>query len=426
MSVDVIMPQMGESVAEGTILKWLAHEGDRIEKEQPILEISTDKIDTEVPSPITGVLKKILYPEGKTLPVRTVIAQIDTMDVKETAGTSVGANGSSPFPESKKKVEVIKPAQEREQEREKAEDSERRYSPLVRKLAKEYDVPLEAVKGTGEGGRVTKKDILDYVAARPVTPAVSVEEAEKKGFEEEILVPVSPKRKITADRMVQSKRTAAHVTTVFEVDMTKVVRCRELNQDRLKREGIHLTYLPFITFATARALKEFPLLNASWTDEGILQKNYVNIGIAVSLEDGLIVPVIKDTDKKDLLQLARDIQDIAQRSRTKKLKTEDVQGGTFTITNYGINGSLFGTPIILQPQVAILGVGTVVKRPVIIEDAIAVRSMVYLSLSFDHRVMDGANADMFLKKIKDVLERWEPSVYEPKKTSPATGYGGVW
>ncbi len=416
MSVDVIMPQMGESVAEGTILRWLAHEGDRVEKEQPILEISTDKIDTEVPSPITGVLKKILYPEGKTLPVRTVIAHIDAMNAKETAGMPV----RSPAPE--KKAEVATPARERE----KAEEAEKRYSPLVRRLAKEYDVPLDAIKGSGEGGRVTKKDILDYVAARPATPAAPVEEAEKGGAEKETLLPVSPKRKITADRMVQSKRSAAHVTTVFEVDMTKVVRCRELNQERLKREGIHLTYLPFITFATARALKEFPLLNASWTDEGILQKNYVNIGIAVSLEDGLIVPVIKDTDKKDLLQLARDIQDIAQRSRSKRLKTEDVQGGTFTITNYGINGSLFGTPIILQPQVAILGVGAVVKRPVVIDDAIAIRSMVYLSLSFDHRVMDGANADVFLRKIKDTLERWEPSVYEPKRTSPATGYGGIW
>jgi 2-oxoglutarate dehydrogenase E2 component (dihydrolipoamide succinyltransferase)/2-oxoisovalerate dehydrogenase E2 component (dihydrolipoyl transacylase) len=226
--------------------------------------------------------------------------------------------------------------------------------------------------------------------------------------------------------MIQSKRTAAHVTTVFEVDMSKVERYRELNKENLKREGIHLTYLPFVTLAIARALKEHPILNASWTDDGIVQKNYINVGIAVSLEDGLIVPVIKDADKKDLLQLAREIQDIAQRSRTKKLKPEDVQGGTFTITNYGLNGSLFGTPVILLPQVAILGVGTVVKKPVVINDAIAIRSMVYLSLSFDHRVMDGANADKFLHKIKDILESWEVTVYESKRSSPPTGYGGVW
>lgn len=419
MPVNVIMPQMGESVAEGTITKWLVHEGDRVEKEQPIVEISTDKIDTEVPSPITGVLKKILYPEGKTIPVQTVIAQIETVEAKE------GAVVSPEKPEvvkEKETAEVVKPTEKYEE----AEEAEKRYSPLVRRLAKEYAVDLEKVKGTGEGGRVTKKDIMDYVASRPgvITPPPA--EAEKKILEKEILIPLSPKRKIIAERMVQSKRTAAHVTTVFEVDMTRVARYRELNKDSMKKEGIHLTFLPFITLATAHALKDHPILNASWTEEGIVQKNYINIGIAVSLEDGLIVPVIKDAGKKDLLQLAQDIQDIALRARTKKLKPEDVQGGTFTITNYGLNGSLFGTPIILLPQVAILGVGAVVKRAVVIDDAIAIRSMMYLSLSFDHRVMDGANADMFLRKIKDILEGWEVSTYEAKRSSPPTGYGGVW
>lgn len=418
MPVNVIMPQMGESVAEGTITKWLVHEGDRVEKEQPIVEISTDKIDTEVPSPITGILKKILYPEGKTLPVQTVIAQIETGEVKE------GAIVSPEKPEVVKEretVAVVKPTEKFEE----TVEGEKRYSPLVRRLAKEYNVNLEEVKGTGEGGRVTKKDVMDYVASKPgiVTPPAEVE---KKVLVRETLLPFSPKRKITADRMVQSKLTAAHVTTVFEVDMTKVARYRELNQDTMKREGIHLTYLPFITLATARSLKEHPIVNASWTDEGIIQKNYINIGIAVSLEDGLIVPVIRDADKKNLLQLAQDIQDIALRARTKKLKPEEVQGGTFTITNYGLNGSLLGTPIILLPQVAILGVGTVVKRPVVVDDAIAIRSMMYLSLSFDHRVMDGANADMFLRKIKDILEGWEVSIHEAKKSSPPTGYGGVW
>jgi len=417
MSIDVIMPQMGESVVEGTILKWLVHEGDRVEKEQPIVEISTDKIDTEVPSPVNGIIKKILYPEGQTLQVLTVIAQIEPVESKEGVSVSVEK------PETPKKVEKIETAREAE----KIEEVEKRYSPLVRRLAKEYNINLEEVKGTGEGGRVTKKDIMDYVASKPGISAPPPAEAEKKVLERETLIPVSPKRKITADRMVQSKRTAAHVTTVFEVDMTKVVRYREFNKDAMKREeGVHLTYLPFITLATARALKEHPVLNASWTDEGIVQKNYINIGIAVSLEDGLIVPVIKDADKKDLLQFARDIQDIALRARTKKLKPEDVQGGTFTITNYGLNGSLFGTPVILLPQVAILGVGAVVKRPVVIDDAIAIRSMMYLSLSFDHRVMDGANADKFLRKIKETLERWEVSAYERKVSSTPTRYGGVW
>ena len=416
MTVDVIMPQMGESVAEGTILKWLVHEGDRVEKEQPIVAISTDKIDTEVPSPVNGIIKKILYPEGKTLPVQTVIAQIEVVEAKEAVSVPVEK------PETPKKIEKIETIKEAE----KIEEAEKRYSPLVRRLAKEYNINLEAVKGTGEGGRVTKKDILDYVASKPGISAPPAAEAEKKILERETLIPVSPKRKITADRMVLSKRTAAHVTTVFEVDMTKVVRYRELNKDAMKREGIHLTYLPFITQATVRSLKEYPILNASWTEEGIVQKNYINIGIAVSLEDGLIVPVIKDADKKDLLQLSKDIQDIAARARNKKLSLDDIQGGTFTITNYGLNGSLFGTPVILQPQVAILGVGAVVKRPVVIDDAIAIRSILYLSLSFDHRVMDGANADAFLHKVKDILEGWEVSVYEKKMSSPPTGYGGVW
>ena len=416
MPVDVIMPQMGESVSEGTILKWLIKEGDRVEKEQPIVEISTDKIDTEVPSPVNGVIKKILYPEGKTLPVQTVIAQIEAAE----EGKEIRISG--------KGTEVTKKAEEVVSSMfiEKIDEAEKKYSPLVRKLAKEYNIKLEGIKGTGEGNRVTKKDIMDYMASKSGITEIKTRQVEPRVIEREVLIPTNQKRKITAERMVQSKRTAPHVTTVFEIDMTKVAQYREINKDNLIKEGIHLTYLPFITVATVNALKEFPILNSSWTDDGIIQKNYINIGIAVSLEDGLIVPVIKDADKKDILQLAREIQDIAQRSRSKKLKPENIQGGTFTITNYGLNGSLFGTPIIVLPQVAILGVGAVVKRPVIINDAIAIRLMVYLSLSFDHRVMDGANADKFLRKIKDILESWETSVYEPKKSSPPTGYGGVW
>lgn len=416
MPVDVIMPQMGESVSEGTILKWLIKEGDHVEKEQPIVEISTDKIDTEVPSPVNGVIKKILYPEGKTLPVQTVIAQIEAVE----EGKEIRISG--------KGTEVTRKAEEVVSSMfiEKIDEAEKKYSPLVRKLAKEYNIKLEGVKGTGEGGRITKKDIMDYMASKSGITEIKTQQVEPRVIEREVLIPTNQKRKITAERMVQSKRTAPHVTTVFEIDMTKVAQYREINKDNLIKEGIHLTYLPFITVATVNALKEFPILNSSWTDDGIIQKNYINIGIAVSLEDGLIVPVIKDADKKDILQLAREIQDVAQRSRSKKLKPEDIQGGTFTITNYGLNGSLFGTPIIVLPQVAILGVGAVVKRPVIVNDAIAIRLMVYLSLSFDHRVMDGANADKFLRKIKDILESWETSVYEPKKSSPPIGYGGVW
>ncbi|HQU30211.1 MAG: 2-oxo acid dehydrogenase subunit E2 [Planctomycetia bacterium] len=421
MFVNVIMPQMGESVAEGTIIRWLVHEGDRVEKEQPLVEISTDKIDTEVPSPASGIVKKIFYPGGKTLPVQEVIAQIESIEAKEGVVNAGGASGYSPLLETTKKIETV----EATKEIEGAEEREKRYSPLVKKLAQEYEVNLEEIQGTGEGGRVTKKNIMDYVAAKSgaIAPPPVTEE---KVFEKDVLIPLSPKRKITADKMIQSKRTAAHVTTVFEVDMTKIIKCREMNKDGMKREDIHLTYLPFITIATARALKEHPIMNASWTEEGIVQKNNINIGIAVSLEDGLIVPVIKDADKKDLLQLAKDIQGIARRARAKKLKPEDVQEGTFTITNYGINGSLFGTPVILLPQVAILGVGTVVKRPVVVDDAIAIRPMMYLALSFDHRVMDGANADAFLRAIKERLEKWEVLAYDTKRSSSSTGYGGVW
>ncbi|MCF6147648.1 MAG: 2-oxo acid dehydrogenase subunit E2 [Candidatus Kuenenia sp.] len=414
MLIDIIMPQMGESVAEGTILKWLVHEGDYVEKEQPLAEISTDKIDTEIPSPAAGVIKKILYEEGVTLAVQTVIAQIEEGERKGPAKTEIKEQKEEKRPEISEAAAPV----------DKGEVHERRYSPLVRKLAEEYSVNLSEVKGTGEFGRVTKKDIMGYISSRQAITAPK-EEITKEA-ERETLVPLHPRRKITAERMVLSKQTAAQVTTVFEVDMTQVAKYRELNKEAMKKNGIHLTYLPFIAFATIQALKEHPVLNSSWTDNGILRKNYINIGIAVALEDGLIVPVIKDADKKDLVQLAREIQEIAINARSKRLKPEDVQGGTFTITNYGINGSLLGTPVILQPQAAILGVGAVVKRPVIIDDAIAIRSMVYLSLSFDHRVMDGAQADAFLHKVKDILETWGVSLYEQKKSDLPGGYGGIW
>jgi 2-oxoglutarate dehydrogenase E2 component (dihydrolipoamide succinyltransferase)/2-oxoisovalerate dehydrogenase E2 component (dihydrolipoyl transacylase) len=252
-------------------------------------------------------------------------------------------------------------------------------------------------------------------------PAVEEEVKEK-----EKIVPVNPKRKIIAKRMSESKRTAAHVTTTFEVDMSKIVKFREEQKDAfLKNEKARLTYLPFVILNTARALKRYPIFNSSWSDEGIIVKKHINIGIAVSLEDGLIVPVIKDADKKTLVELAKGSQDLAQRVRNKRLKPDEVQGGTFTITNYGSSGSLFGTPIILLPQIAILGMGTITKKPVVINDAIAIRSMMYLSLSFDHRVVDGAQADKFLIAIRDSLEDWEQEVYE-QMPSTETGFGGVW
>lgn len=432
MPVEVIMPQMGESVVQGTILRWMVKEGDRVEKDQSIVEISTDKVDTEVPSPVSGIMKQILRKEQETIPVGTVIATIEAVEVKEAV----------PAPKPPEAVKEAIPKKEIVREEVEAV-AEKRYSPLVKRLAKEYGVDLENVVGTGIGGRVTKQDILNYVGAKPLEapapappspqPSPTRGEGVVEEIEKEALVPLSPKRKIIAERMVQSKREAPHVTTTFEVDMTKIAKYREANKEAiLKREGVNLTYLPFVILSTASALKEFPILNSSWSDKGIVLKKYINMGIAVSLEDGLIVPVIKDADKKDLIELSKISQDLGQRARTKKLKPDEVQGGTFTITNYGANGSLFGNPIIMPPQVAILGMGTIVKKPVVIDDAIAIRSMMYLSLSFDHRVLDGAQADVFLRKIKDNLEGWgsQPTSsgrgkYE-KVPGTESGYGGVW
>jgi 2-oxoglutarate dehydrogenase E2 component (dihydrolipoamide succinyltransferase)/2-oxoisovalerate dehydrogenase E2 component (dihydrolipoyl transacylase) len=380
MEVNIIMPQMGESVAEGTILQWLVNEGERIEKDNPVVEISTDKVDTEVPSPATGVLSKILHKENETIPVDTVIGIIQAAEAEEI---------TAPKEIITPKVEVQAP---------KVEVSEReKISPLVKTLAKQYGIDLKKVKGTGEGGRITKKDIMDYVGVRPV------EEVKER----EDLIPLSPKRKIIAERMSLSKKTIPHVTTNFEIDMTVIVKYREKRKESfLKEKDFNLTYLPFIMKAVITALKEFPILNSTWTEDGIRIKRYVNLGIATSIEDGLIVPVIRDADKKDFLRLAGEAQDLAKRTRDKKLSPDEVQEGTFTITNYGVGGSLFGNPIIVPNQAAILGIGAIQKRQVVIDDAIAVRSMVYLSLSFDHRILDGAQADRFMRSVKEILETW--------------------
>ncbi|MFQ5964986.1 MAG: dihydrolipoamide acetyltransferase family protein [Candidatus Scalinduaceae bacterium] len=416
MTLDIIMPQMGESVAEGTIVHWLVKEGDKIQKDQPIVEISTDKVDTEVPAPTSGILKKIIHKEDETVPVKTVIATLKEAEVEETP--SIPKEEVAPGEEKKavKEMPSVKPYPGKVQ-------AEKRLSPLVRRMAKEYRIDLSKVQGTGIAGRVTKQDIQKYIKFKPEYLRPVIEEDVK---EKEEIVPIKPKRKIIAERMSESKNTAAHVTTTFEVDMSNIVRYREEHKDSfLKDESVNLTYLPFVIMTTARALKQHPIFNSSWSDEGIIIKKYINIGIAVSLEDGLIVPVIKDAHKKNLIELAMISQDLAHKARNKKLKPDEVQDGTFTITNYGSNGSLFGTPIILLPQIAILGMGTIVKKPVIINDAIAIRSMMYISLSFDHRVVDGAQADKFLITIKDNLEDWKQEIRE-KMPPSETGFGGVW
>jgi 2-oxoglutarate dehydrogenase E2 component (dihydrolipoamide succinyltransferase)/2-oxoisovalerate dehydrogenase E2 component (dihydrolipoyl transacylase) len=374
---DIIMPQLGESIAEGTIVKWLITPGGRVEKDQPLLEVETDKVALEVPSPAAGFLSAVLVPEGQTVPVGTLIARLEA---EAPTGVISRVGGV-----------VMKPRPPGQQESE-------HYSPAVRQLAKERGVDLTHVTGTGEGGRVTKKDVLDFLEKGiSVKPAASTTRTAQVDAAEDV-VPLTSMRKTIAERMVASRRTAAHVVTFFEADFASLAGFRQQHQ---------LTYLPFVIKAVTRALKDVPVLNSSWSENGIVVKNAVHMGIAVALEDGLLVPVIRSAETKGLKQLAKEVADLSERARGKRLSPEEVQGGTFTITNHGGTGSLFSTPIIHQPQTAILGIGAVQKRPVVINDAIAIRPMCYLSLSFDHRVIDGATADQFMSKTKEYLEQGE-------------------
>ncbi len=375
--VDILMPQLGESIAEGTIIKWMIPPGGRIEKDQPLLEVETDKVSLEIPSPATGVLSEVLVQAGQTVPIGTLLGRLESEPPSTGVINRVGGVVVRP---------MAPPAAGPDH-----------YSPAVRQLAKEYGVDLSQVPGTGAGGRVTKKDVLDFVARRTADRGLQTAEAPPTG--EEIL-PLTQMRKTIAERMVKSRQTSAHVATFFEADFSAIARFREERS---------LTYLPFVINAVTRAIKDVPILNSSWGDQGIIVKKDIHIGVAVALEDGLLVPVVRHADRKGLLQLGQEIADLAERARTKKLNPEEVQGGTFTITNHGRFGSLFSTPIIHQPQIAILGVGAVQKRAIVINDAIAIRPMCYLSLSFDHRVIDGATADQFMAKVKQYLEQseWE-------------------
>ncbi len=426
MLTQVVMPQMGESVAEGTVTKWYKRVGDRVERDEPLFEISTDKVDAEIPSPAAGVLTKILVGENQTVEVNTVVAEI------ETEGSGAAAPGPEPAaavapaadtvsppesPGSPAAARATEPASPPAPPPTPAPSRrEVRSSPLVRRLAKEHNIDLALVPGTGLGGRVSKKDVLAYLAHSPGTsappPASAPLAAPSIPFSGPTqVVPMTPMRRQIAERMLLSRRTSAHVSTVFEVEMTRVSEVRAQQAAEFeRRHALKLTYTPFFVRAAVEALKQFPILNSSVDGTNIVYKRAIHIGIAVALESGLIVPVIKGADEKNFLGIARAIHDLAERARTKRLGVEDVQDGTFTITNPGIFGSLFGTPIINQPQVAIMGVGAIEKRAVVRHDAIAIRPMVYLSLSFDHRVIDGAVADQFLARVKSVLENWEEAV----------------
>lgn len=377
MQTEIIMPQLGESIAEGTVIEWLIPVGGRVEKDQSLLEVETDKVALEIPSPSSGFLTDVLIPVGQTVPVGTVLAHLNTDSPDPTVVSRVGG------------VVV------RQMDLSPAEEDH--YSPAVKQIAREHGVDLSLLQGSGGGGRITKKDVLDYIAQQDDTRKTVTRSVETVTQDEKVL-PLTAMRKMIAERMVKSRHTSAHVVTVFEADFSAVAKVRE-NQP--------LTYLPFVIHAVARAIRDFPVLNSSWGEAGIIQKRDIHVGIAVALEDGLLVPVLKHADRKRLTQLGHEVTDLAERARTKKLNPEEVQGGTFTITNHGGFGSLLSTPIIHQPQIAILGVGAVQKRTVVINEAIAIRPMAYLSLSFDHRVIDGATADSFMKKVKSYIEQEE-------------------
>ncbi|MDR3575688.1 MAG: dihydrolipoamide acetyltransferase family protein [Anaerolineaceae bacterium] len=421
MATKVIMPQLGESVVEGTVMRWLLAEGQEIEEFAALLEVNTDKVASEVPSPASGTLLKILVPEGATVKAGATLAWIglpgealidDTQPL--VLGVAVSAKPAQPeIP--LQAAEVFAPTH-----------PELGFiSPVVARLAKEHQLDLGQVKGTGEGGRITKKDVLDYLdnPAKPEAPAAldkTIQNdlppaaqtqpvpASTNPLSGDRLLPLSIQRKLIAGRMLDSLNTTAQLTTVMEADLSRIVAHRQANQAVFARDGADLTYTVYFVAAVTAALKAHPLLNSSWSEAGILLHKDIHIGLAVSLgEDGLIVPVIKSADQLSLLGIARAVNDLAEKARSRRLQPEQVQGGTFTITNHVVSGSLFATPIINPPQAAILGIGAIQKRPVVVDpDAIAIRPMVYLSLSFDHRILDGASADAFLSKVVERLENW--------------------
>jgi len=436
---DVVMPQMGESIVEGTLTKWLKKPGERVERDEPLFEISTDKVDTEIPSPAAGTLSEVMVEEGATVGINTVVARIDeggdgAKPAAAAAPPPVAAAAPPAAPEPQ--PEAAQPAAEPAPPAEEPAEPAGPLSPLVRKMAREYSIDLSKVKGTGAGGRITKQDLEAYIATQQQAPAPppppqasappppppvqappppaaaqQLPPLPPAGQAKARIEPMSTMRIRIAEHMLASRRTSAHVTTVHKVDMTKVARMRERHKaDFQSRYGMSLTYLPFVVRATVVGLRTYPLLNASIEGNNIIHHNEIHIGIAVALENGLIVPVIRQADEKNVLGLQRSIVDLATRARSRQLKPDEVQGGTFSITNFGSFGSVIATPIINQPQVAILGVGAVEKTPVVIDDAIAIRSVMYLSLSFDHRLIDGALGDQFTAKVKEVLENWSEEV----------------
>ena len=428
MPTDVVMPQMGESIFEGTITKWLKKAGEKVQRDEPLFEISTDKVDAEIPAPASGILQEIKVSEGNTVQVNTVVGVIGDGDGASAAKNAAPAS-VAPAPAKKETKEAsarppaaIAPPREKEKEEDEEGASDVRSSPLVRKLAREHNVDLAQVNGTGTGGRVTKQDILDFVehrktdAAPVATPAPRPTPASAPAVIPGDLVPMSQMRKIIAQRMIESRRTSAHVHCMFEVDMTRIVNLRnKLKNGFEQRYGARLTFMPFFVRAAIIALQQFPIVNSSLEGDSLRYHKHVNAGIAVALDWGLIVPVLKSADELNFLGLQRGITDLGERARTKKLLPADVEGATFTITNPGQFGAVFGLPIINQPNAAILGVGGITKQPMVVTDkegadSIAIRSVVHLTLGYDHRIIDGAVADQFMAVVKKTLENWSEEV----------------
>jgi pyruvate dehydrogenase E2 component (dihydrolipoamide acetyltransferase) len=483
MSTEVVMPQMGESIAEGTITRWLKKVGERVERDEPLFEISTDKVDAEIPSPAAGTLTEIKFKEGETVEVNTVVAVLDggngaassaslpateaSQSAQAPASQAAVSSTTPPAPTAQQAPQTATqptpPAQEEETKSaqappapkatspaqtsaplppaasaaesatEKSAEEQRRTksSPLVRNIAKEHGIDISQLEGTGLSGRVTKNDILSYIesgammspqqamqagappsastSAAQTAPAAHAAPAVQPAAEDRVEQMTNMRKKI-AEHMVLSRKTSAHVTTVYEIDMTRIVKLRDQNKKEFfERTGTKLSYMPFIFQAVTSAIRKFPIFNAQVSGEQIIYKRDINLGMAVALDWGLIVPVIKRADDLSISGLARAANDLAERARAKQLKPDEVAGGTFTITNPGVFGGLFGTPIINQPQVAILGVGTIEKRPKVVtspegDDYLAIRWMAYFALTFDHRIIDGSDAEKFLGYVKEILE----------------------
>ncbi len=433
MPTDIVMPQMGESIFEGTITKWLKKPGDKVQRDEPLFEISTDKVDAEIPAPASGILQDIKVVEGNTVQVNTVVGTI-AGDGEAVAASPSPAKPSpapakteaaAPAPVSPVQQQAAAPAQEED-------DDHARSSPLVRKIARENNVSLSQVPGTGMGGRITKQDIMAFlekpesaatptVSASASAPAASSSAPSPRPTPTPAaipgdLVPMTQMRKIIAQRMIESRRTSAHVHCMFEVDITRIVQLRNKTKSAFEqRHGARLTFMPFFVRAVIIGLQQFPIVNASMEGENIRYHRHVNVGIAVALDWGLIVPVLKSADELNFLGLQRAISDLGERARSKKLKPDEVEGSTFTVTNPGQFGAVFGLPIINQPNSAILGVGGITKTPLVVtdndgNDSIAIRSVVHLTLGYDHRLIDGAVADQFMAFVKKTLENWSEEV----------------